>query len=104
MGFFGKSEHELKVIAVDLDKRQTALDNREADINSKETTLAHERAVLAKDKHNFEDERSNHTEEYKHNANYIAAEKTKLRSSASKSPCSKQKPRRTSLTLSVMHS
>ena len=77
-GFFGKSEEELKRIAADLDKRQTDLDNRESDIKSKETNLAHERDLLAADKHKFEAERSNHAEEFKRNADSIAAEKADL--------------------------
>ena len=78
MGFFGKSEEELKRIAAELDKRQTALDNRESDVNSRENNIAHERSLLAADKDKFEAERSDHVSEGKRNADGIAAEKADL--------------------------
>jgi len=78
MGFFGKSEEELKGIAADLGKRQTDLDNREGDISSKEKNLAHERSLLATDKDKFEAGRSDHASEVKRNADSIAAEKADL--------------------------
>jgi hypothetical protein len=78
MAFFGKSDAELKRIAADLDKRQIDLDNRETDIKSTEANLAHERDLLAVDKHKVEAERSNHAEEFKRNADSIAAEQADL--------------------------
>lgn len=78
MGFFGKTEAELKRITADLDNRQTDLDNRETDIKSKETNLAYERDLLAVDKHTFEAERSNHAEGFKRDVDKIAAEKADL--------------------------
>ena len=72
MGLFGKSEDELKRIAVDMDKRQTALDNRESDVNSKETNLAHERNLFAADKGKFDSERSTYTSEVQRVADSMA--------------------------------
>ena len=73
MGFFGKSEEELKRIAADLDKRQTALDNRESEIKSKEANLAHELDLIAADKDKFENKRSDHSSEVKRIADSMAA-------------------------------
>lgn len=78
MGFFGKSEAELKQIATDLDKRQTDLDNRESSIASKEATLAHERELLTADKHLFDAERAKHVVEVNQVADRIASEKADL--------------------------
>lgn len=65
MGFFGKSEEELKQIAADLRGRETDLDNRESRIKSKENNLLHERGLLVVDKSKFETERANHVNESK---------------------------------------
>ena len=78
MGFFGKSEEELKRIAADLDKRLTALDNRETDIDSKESALARERTSFDDDKRQFETLRSNHAAERKIILDSIAVEKSEL--------------------------
>ncbi len=59
MGFFGKSEDELKQIAATLEKWETVLHNLESDIKGKETNLAHDRNLLTTDKGKFEIERSN---------------------------------------------
>lgn len=78
MGFFGKSEDELKKIAADLSNRQIALDNREIAIKGKETTLAHERDLLVADKATLEAERSTHASEAKRIAEIIAASSADL--------------------------
>ena len=78
MGFFSKSEEELKQIAAELDKRKTDLDNRESDVSRKENNLAYELSLLAADKNKFTSERSDHTSEFKRNADSIAAEKAEL--------------------------
>jgi len=78
MGFFGKSEEELKKIAAGLDQRQADLDNRESDITHKENNLAHESKLLAADKDNFENNRSDHANEVKKIADSIAGEKADL--------------------------
>ena len=78
MGFFGKSEDELKQMAATLGKWETALDNRESDINSKETNLSHERNLLAADKGKFETERSTHTSEVERIADSFAASNADL--------------------------
>ena len=78
MGFFSKSEEELKQIAAELDKRKTDLDNRESDVSRKENNLAYELSLLSADKNKFTSERSDHTSEFKRNADSIAAEKAEL--------------------------
>ncbi len=78
MGFFGKSEQELKQIATDLEKRQIALDNRESDITSKESSLAHRHVLLASGQKEFGDERANHAEEFRRRGEAIAAEMAEL--------------------------
>ena len=78
MALFGKSEAELKRIAANLDKQQTDLDCRETDIKSKETNLAHELGVLAEGKLALEAQRSNHIEEFKGDADRIAAKEADL--------------------------
>lgn len=57
MGFFGKSEAELKQIAQDLDKRQSELDNRESSVYSAESNLKHQKKLLDGAKAQFEYER-----------------------------------------------
>ena len=78
MGFFGKSEAELKQIASDLDKRQTDLDNRESNIESKKNNLAHERNLLSTNKALFDTERSDHATEVKRIADNIAVANAEL--------------------------
>ena len=65
MGYFGKSEDELKRIAADLHNQKNALDNRESDIKRKENNLAHERDLLAAEEGKFETKRSTHASEVK---------------------------------------
>lgn len=74
MGFFGKSEQELKQIAAELNKRQTDLENRESGISSKESSLAHDRSLLVSERQEFEAERANHAAEVRRRADAIAAE------------------------------
>jgi len=83
MGFFGKSEEEMKRIAADLDKRQTAMDNRESELKSKEANLAHELDLIAADKGKFEAKRSNHASEVKRMADSMAAAHADLEKSRS---------------------
>lgn len=83
MGFFGKSEEEMKRIAADLDKRQTAMDNRESELKSKEANLAHELDLIAADKGKFETKRSNHASEVKRMADSMAAAHADLEKSRS---------------------
>jgi hypothetical protein len=73
MGFFGKSEEELKQMSASMDKQNADLANRESDLNSREANLTHERRLLSTDKDKFEAERSNHAIEVKRIAESIAA-------------------------------
>lgn len=73
MGFFGKSEEELKQIAADLNNQETALDNRESDIKRSENVSAHERYLLEVDKGRLETERSNYASEVRRFADRVAA-------------------------------
>jgi hypothetical protein len=78
MGFFGKSEAELKQIATDLDKRQTELDNRESALASTQSNVQHEKALLDEAKAQFNGEREAFREAAKKEREDIAAENAAL--------------------------
>lgn len=78
MGFFGKSEQELKQIAADLEKRQIALENRESNIKSKEANLSYECELLSGREAKFDMERLNHASEVKQVLAKIADENAEL--------------------------
>jgi len=78
MALFGKSEAELKKIAVELDKRQIELDNRESTLSSMESNLQHEKTLLDEAKAGFDAERETLREEMKRERDAIEAEKAEL--------------------------
>jgi hypothetical protein len=78
MGFFGKSEDELKQISTDLSRWKSQLDNRESEIKNKESNLAHERDLFATDKFKFETEQAHHISEVKRTVEIIAVENADL--------------------------
>jgi len=85
MGFFGKSEAELKQIAAELDSRQTALDNRASDIErekagivSERNSIAAQQALLAAEQAKVETDRNNHAKRVKEDLDHIAASNADL--------------------------
>ena len=78
MGFFGRSEEELKQIALDLSRRKLQLDNRESEIKSKESNLAREGDLIAADKSKLEAVQANHIGEVKNTLDVIAEENAGL--------------------------
>lgn len=78
MGFFGKSEAELKQIATGLDKRQTELDNRESVLASTQSNVQHEKALLDETRAQFNGEREAFRELVKKEREDIAAENAAL--------------------------
>lgn len=78
MGLFGRSEEELKKIALDLSRRKLQLDNRESEIKSKEAHLAHEGELIAAEKSKLEAEQANHISEVKRTLEVIAEENSGL--------------------------
>jgi len=65
MGFFGKSESELKQFASDLSKRETELDKRESTLKSSQSNFDHEKKLLSNEKTQFEATREAFREERK---------------------------------------
>lgn len=78
MGLFGRSEEELKQIALDLSRRKLQLDNRESEIKSKEAHLAREGELIAAEKSKLEAEQANHISEVKRTLEVIAEENSGL--------------------------
>ncbi len=78
MGFFGRSEEEMKQIALDLSRRKMQLDNRESEIKSKESNLAREGDLIAAGKSKLETEQANHIGEVKRTLEIIADENASL--------------------------
>ncbi|MER2512941.1 MAG: hypothetical protein ABTQ25_11100, partial [Nitrosomonas ureae] len=78
MGFFGRSEEELKQIALDLSRRKIQLDNRESEIKSKESNLGREEDLIAADKSKLETAQANHIGEVKRTLEIIANENAGL--------------------------
>jgi len=78
MGLFGKSEEELKQIALDLSRRKIQLDNRESEIKSKESNLAREGDLIAADKSKLETAQANHIGEIRRTLEIIADENADL--------------------------
>jgi len=74
MGFFGKSEAELKQIAAELTKRQTDLDNREAALAAQQLSIRHDLSVLNEAKASIEAERVAFRERAKKEREDIASE------------------------------
>lgn len=78
MGFFGKSEAELKKIAEDLEKRQTELNNRESALASAHSSNRHERALLDEARAGFESEREAFRAEVKKQRDEMATESSTI--------------------------
>ena len=78
MGFFGKSEAELKQIATDLDKQQTELGNRESALASTQSNVQHEKALIDEARAQFNGEREAFREAAKKEREDIAAENAAL--------------------------
>jgi chromosome segregation ATPase len=78
MGFFGKSEAELKKIAQDLDERQTKLSNCESELASQQSNFQHEKALLDEAKARFGSERESFREEEMREREAIASENAEL--------------------------
>ena len=78
MGFFGRSEEELKQIALDLSRRKIQLDNRESEIKSKESNLSREGDLIAADKSKLEAVQANHIGEVRRTLEVIAEENAGL--------------------------
>ena len=78
MGFFGKSEDELKKIASDLDKRQTELDNSKSALNSAQSNYEQEKKLLEDAKAQFETDREAFRKEVKTVHEAIASERAEL--------------------------
>ena len=57
MGFFGKSEEELKKLAASLEKKRMELDNRATDLDCRDSNLKHSFEKFKGEKENFEQER-----------------------------------------------
>ena len=78
MGFFGKSEAELKQVAAELNKKQTDLENRESALKSAQTTCEHEKKTLEESKSQLESDRERFRLESKKNQDDIATGKAEL--------------------------
>lgn len=78
MGFFGKSEAELKQIAATLDERQAELDDRDIALASTQSTVQHEKALLDDARAQFNGEREAFREATKIARATIAAETAAL--------------------------
>jgi hypothetical protein len=78
MGLFGRSEEELKQIALDLSRRKLQLDNRESEIKSKEAHLAREGELITAEKSKLEAEQASHISEVKRTLEVIAEENSGL--------------------------
>lgn len=74
MGFFGKSEAELKQIAAELAKRQTDLDNREAALEAQHSRIHHDLSSVNEAKASIEAERAAFREQAKKEREDIASE------------------------------
>ena len=78
MGFFGKSEEELKRIAAELDKRQTELDNSKSALNSAQSNYGQEKKLLEDAKAQFETDRERFQDKTKKDFEGIASERAEL--------------------------
>ena len=78
MGFFGKSEDELKKIASELDYRQTELDNDKSALKSAQSNFEYEKRLFEDAKSQFETDRETFREVAKNDHEVTASESAEL--------------------------
>ncbi len=76
MGFFGKSEAELKQMALELDKKRIDLDNRESDLDAKRLNAEHQAKLIEEERLQLEKVKENFLEESKKEWEKIASKRS----------------------------